>query len=166
MRANSRRSLEEANSWQTRLNSDGAGDPHNLSRFVEAQEQDYDQALSEIRRGRKQSHWMWYIFPQFDGLGFSATSRRYSIKSLAEAEAYLRHPVLGPRLIECAEAALGVEGRSAFEIFGSPDDMKLRSCATLFASVSPAGIGVRKAARQFLSRGTGRQDPQSIEGRA
>ena len=91
------------------IEPDGAGDPHNLSRFVEAQEQDYDQALSEIRRGRKQSHWMWYIFPQFDGLGFSATSRRYSIKSLAEAEAYLRHPVLGPRLIECAEAALGVK---------------------------------------------------------
>ena len=141
----------------------GAGDPHNLSRFVEAQDQDYDQALSEIRRGRKQSHWMWYIFPQFDGLGFSAISRRYSIKSRAEAEAYLRHPVLGPRLIECAEAALGVEGRSAFEIFGSPDDMKLRSCATLFARVSPAGSVFERGARQVLSRGTGRQDPQSIK---
>jgi uncharacterized protein (DUF1810 family) len=116
-----------------------AGDPYDLSRFVQAQEDDYAQALSEIRRGRKQSHWMWYIFPQFDGLGFSSTSKRYSIKSLEEAEAYLRHPVLGPRLIECAEAALGVEGRSAYEIFGSPDDMKLRSSATLFAHVSPAG---------------------------
>jgi uncharacterized protein (DUF1810 family) len=117
--------------------SGGVGDPYNLSRFVEAQEIVYDQALSEIRRGRKESHWMWYIFPQFDGLGFSATSRRYSIKSLAEATAYLSHPVLGPRLIECAEAALGVEDRTAYEIFGSPDDMKLRSCATLFACVSP-----------------------------
>src|SRR4051812_36566351 len=117
----------------------GAGDPHNLSRFVQAQEDDYERALAELRGGRKRSHWMWYIFPQFDGLGFSATSRRYSIKSVAEAEAYLRHPVLGPRLIECAEAVLGVKGRSAFEIFGSPDDMKLRSCATLFASVSPPG---------------------------
>jgi uncharacterized protein (DUF1810 family) len=128
----------------------GAGDPHNLSRFVEAQEQDYDQALSEIRRGRKQSHWMWYIFPQFDGLGFSATSRRYSIKSRAEAKAYLSHPVLGPRLIECAEAALGAQGRSAFEIFGSPDDMKLRSCATLFACVSPAGSVFEKLLGKYF----------------
>ena len=116
-----------------------AGDPHTLSRFVEAQEEDYDQALAEIRSGRKQSHWMWYIFPQFDGLGFSSTSKRYSIKSIAEAKAYLRHPVLGPRLMECAEAVVRIEGRSALEIFGSPDDAKLRSCATLFAWVSPVG---------------------------
>src|SRR5271166_3561668 len=116
----------------------GAGDPHNLSRFVQAQEDDYEQALAEIRSGRKRSHWMWYIFPQIDGLGFSSTSRRYSIKSVAEAEAYLSHPVLGLRLIECAEAALRVEGRSAYEIFGSPDVMKLKSCATLFAIVSLA----------------------------
>ena len=95
--------------------------------------------MSEIRSGRKRSHWMWYIFPQFDGLGISATSRRYAIKSVAEAEAYLRHPVLGPRLLESAQAALEIERRSAFEIFGTPDDMKLQSCATLFASVSPAG---------------------------
>jgi uncharacterized protein (DUF1810 family) len=114
-------------------------DLHNLNRFVKAQEDDYEQALGEIRSGRKQSHWMWYIFPQFDGLGFSSTSKRYSIKSVAEAKAYLAHPVLGPRLRECAEAVLGVEGRSAFEIFGSPDDMKLRSCATLFGYVSPEG---------------------------
>jgi uncharacterized protein (DUF1810 family) len=114
-------------------------DPHDLARFVQAQEGDYERALSEIRSGRKRSHWMWYIFPQYDGLGFSPTSRRYAIKSLAEARAYLGHPVLGPRLVECAEAALGVEGRSAYEVFGSPDDMKLRSCATLFARVSPAG---------------------------
>ena len=117
----------------------GAGDPHHLSRFVEAQAEDYEQALAEIRSGRKQSHWMWYIFPQFDGLGFSATSKRYSIKSIAEAKAYLCHPVLGPRLMECAEAVLRIEGRSALEIFGSPDDAKLRSCATLFACVSPVG---------------------------
>ncbi|HUU36313.1 MAG TPA: DUF1810 domain-containing protein [Vicinamibacterales bacterium] len=117
----------------------GAVDPYDLARFVEAQEHDYVQALSEIRRGRKRSHWMWYIFPQFDGLGFSSASRRYSIKSVAESEAYLRHPVLGPRLVESARATLGVEGRSALEVFGSPDDMKLRSSATLFASVSPAG---------------------------
>jgi uncharacterized protein (DUF1810 family) len=119
--------------------SPAAGDPHDLGRFVQAQEGEYEPALAEIRGGRKRSHWMWYIFPQFEGLGSSPSSRRYSIKSVAEAEAYLRHPVLGPRLIECAEAALGVEGRSALEIFGSPDDMKLRSCATLFACVSSAG---------------------------
>src|SRR5436309_9839639 len=116
---------------------DGSADPYSLSRFLQAQENVYQQALSEIRSGRKQSHWMWYIFPQYDGLGSSATSRRYAIKSVAEAEAYLRHPVLGPRLVQCAEAVLGVEGRSASAIFGSPDDMKLRSCATLFARVSP-----------------------------
>jgi uncharacterized protein (DUF1810 family) len=116
-----------------------AGDPHNLNRFVQAQEDDYDQALSEIRSGRKRSHWIWYIFPQFDGLGFSSTSKRYAIKSVEEAKAYLGHPILGPRLIECALEVLQVEGRSAFEIFGSPDDMKLRSCATLFACVSPVG---------------------------
>jgi uncharacterized protein (DUF1810 family) len=114
-------------------------DPYDLARFVRAQEPDYDQALSEIRGGRKRSHWMWYIFPQFDGLGVSSTSRQYAIKSVAEAEAYLRHPVLGPRLLESVQAVLGVEGRSALEVFGSPNDMKLRSCATLFSCVSPAG---------------------------
>jgi uncharacterized protein (DUF1810 family) len=114
-------------------------DPHDLNRFLDAQSEDYETALAEIRRGRKDSHWMWYVFPQFDGLGFSATSKRYAIKSLAEAGAYLAHPILGPRLIECTEAVLGIEGRTAAAIFGSPDDMKLRSCATLFAHVSPAG---------------------------
>jgi uncharacterized protein (DUF1810 family) len=119
--------------------SGGGDDPYHLNRFVQAQEDDYAQALAEIRSGRKQSHWMWYIFPQFDGLGHSSMSKRYSIKSVAEAEAYLRHLTLGPRLVECCEAALRIEGRSAHEIFGSPDDVKLRSCATLFAGVSPAG---------------------------
>ena len=114
-------------------------DPHDLNRFVLAQAGDYERALAEIRSGRKRSHWMWYIFPQVEGLGFSPMSRRYAVRSLDEARAYLEHPMLGPRLVECAEAALGVEGRSAREIFGSPDDMKLRSCATLFAHVSPAG---------------------------
>ncbi len=116
-----------------------SADPYGLSRFVQAQADDYEQALSEIRSGRKRSHWMWYIFPQYDGLGSSAISKRYAMRSLAEAAAYLRHPVLGPRLLECAEAALAVEGQSAFEVFGSPDDLKLRSCATLFAHVSPSG---------------------------
>ena len=117
----------------------GSGDPYNLGRFVQAQEEDYEQALSEIRSGLKRSHWMWYIFPQFEGLGVSSTSKRYSVKSVAEANAYLAHPVLGPRLVECAEAALRVEGLSAAEIFGSPGDMKLRSCATLFGFVSSEG---------------------------
>ena len=114
-----------------------ATDPHDLQRFVVAQEEDYERALSEIRSGRKRSHWMWYIFPQFAGLGFSSTSVRYAIKSTEEAGAYLAHAVLGPRLRECAEAVLSVSGRSANEIFGSPDDLKLRSCATLFGCVSP-----------------------------
>jgi uncharacterized protein (DUF1810 family) len=116
-----------------------ARDPFDLNRFLEAQEDDYDLALSELRAGQKRSHWMWYIFPQLDGLAFSDTSRFYSIKSIEEAHAYLDHPVLGPRLLACAEAAVAVEGRSAMQIFGSPDDLKLRSCATLFAAVTPAG---------------------------
>lgn len=113
-------------------------DPHDLNRFVLAQADDYEPALVEIRAGRKRTHWMWYIFPQIDGLGFSSKSRRYAIRSLAEARAYLDHPVLGPRLVECAEAALAVAGRSAHDVFGSPDDMKLRSCATLFARATSA----------------------------
>ncbi|KAA6182748.1 DUF1810 domain-containing protein [Thiohalocapsa marina] len=116
-----------------------ANDPYDLTRFVLAQSHDYARALAEIRSGRKQSHWMWYIFPQLDGLGFSAMARRYAIRSLTEARAYLEHPVLGPRLVECAEAVLAIEGKSAQEIFGSPDDLKLRSCATLFGQVSPEG---------------------------
>jgi uncharacterized protein (DUF1810 family) len=114
-------------------------DPHNLVRFVEAQKDVYDEALAEIRAGEKQSHWMWFIFPQIAGLGFSAMSVRYAIQNLAEAKAYLEHPILGPRLRECFAAVLWVEGRSAHEIFGSPDDMKLHSSATLFAHVSPKG---------------------------
>lgn len=132
-------------------------DPHDLTRFVQAQEGAYDQVLSEIRSGRKRSHWMWYIFPQYEGLGFSSTSRRYAIKSLAEAEAYLRHPVLGPRLLECAEAAVRLDGRSASEVFGSPDDMKLRSCATLFACVSPPGsVFERLLDKYFLGQRDGK----------
>jgi uncharacterized protein (DUF1810 family) len=116
-----------------------ADDPYNLNRFLQAQEDDYEQVLTEIKRGQKRTHWMWYIFPQIDGLAFSSTSRHYAIKSIEEARAYLQHPLLGPRLRECADAALRVEGRSARQIFGSPDDLKLRSCATLFACVSPPG---------------------------
>ncbi len=114
-------------------------DPYNLSRFVQAQERDYDQALSELTLGRKRTHWMWYVFPQLDGLGSSPITKLYSIKSEDEARAYLKHPTLGPRLLACAEAILSVDGKSAREILGSPDDLKLRSCATLFAHVSPPG---------------------------
>jgi len=117
----------------------GVDDPHDLSRFVHAQEDDYERALSEIISGRKRTHWMWYIFPQIDGLAFSPTSKHFSIKRADEARAYLDHLVLGPRLLTCAEAVVGVEGRSATDIFGSPDDLKLRSSATLFASVLPPG---------------------------
>ena len=116
-----------------------SADPYRLARFLEAQERDYERALSEIRRGRKQSHWMWYVFPQFVGLGSSPTSAFYAIKSVDEAHAYLAHPVLGARLVTSVQAVLNVEGRSALEIFGSPDDMKLRSSATLFAAISPEG---------------------------
>jgi uncharacterized protein (DUF1810 family) len=114
-------------------------DPYDLNRFVRAQADMYDGALSELERGRKQSHWMWFIFPQLDGLGSSAMARLYSIKSEDEARAYLAHPLLGRRLTECAEAMLAVEGKSATEILGFPDDLKLKSCATLFARVSEPG---------------------------
>ena len=107
-------------------------DPFNLDRFVRAQADIYDRALGELRRGKNQSHWMWFIFPQIDGLGSSAMTREYSIKSMDEVRAYLRHPVLGMRLKECAEAVLAVEGRTALEIMGRPDDLKLRSSMTLF----------------------------------
>jgi uncharacterized protein (DUF1810 family) len=111
-------------------------DPYDLERFVAAQRTSYARALAEIKDGDKVSHWMWYVFPQVAGLGVSATSRKYAIKSLGEARAYLAHPLLGQRLVECANAALAVDSRSAEEIFASPDDMKLRSCATLFAQVA------------------------------
>ena len=110
-----------------------------LTRFVDAQRDTYDQALAELRGGRKRTHWMWWVFPQLDGLGVSATSRRYAIKSEAEARDYLEHPVLGPRLIESVESVLAIEGRTAHDIFGSPDDMKLHSCVTLFAQVAGPG---------------------------
>lgn len=127
-----------------------SSDQHGLARFLDAQDGVYDQALAEIRNGRKRSHWMWFIFPQFAGLGFSPTSQHYAITSISEARAYLEHPVLGARLVECAEAALSVHGRSAREIFGSPDDLKLRSCATLFASVSPESSVFQRVLDRFF----------------
>ena len=109
-----------------------------LKRFTDAQQSAYPAALSEIKNGRKRSHWMWFIFPQIQGLGFSETSRYYAIKDLTEAEAYLRHLVLGARLIEISKALLNSAGRNATEIFGSPDDLKLKSSMTLFAAVNGA----------------------------
>jgi uncharacterized protein (DUF1810 family) len=126
-------------------------DSYTLSRFVHAQEQNYDQALRELKLGRKQGHWMWYVFPQVDGLGSSPTAKLYSIKSEDEARAYLKHPTLGPRLHECAKAILGVDGKSAREILGSPDDLKLKSCATLFAHVSPPGSVFEQILERFYS---------------
>ena len=134
-------------------------DPYDLARFVEAQRDDHDRALAELAGGRKRSHWMWYVFPQIAGLGISATSRRYAVTGRAEAEAYLRHPVLGPRLVEICEAALGVEGRSAGEVFGSPDDMKLRSCATLFAAVAPPGSVFDRVLQKYFR---GERDDQTL----
>jgi uncharacterized protein (DUF1810 family) len=116
--------------------SNTVGSPFDLSRFTSAQESIYDSVLAELRSGRKRTHWMWYIFPQIDGLGHSATSKHYAIKSLEEARQYLNHPVLGKRLLECAEAVFTIEGRSASEIFGYPDDLKLKSSMTLFAYVA------------------------------
>lgn len=110
----------------------------NLQRFLAAQTDTYDTALREIKNGRKQSHWMWFIFPQIRGLGFSETSIFYAIQSREEAEAYLNHPILGQRLIEISEALLRIEDKSAYQIFGSPDDVKLKSCMTLFAALEKA----------------------------
>ena len=112
-------------------------DPYRLDRFVEAQRTSYDQALSELRRGRKTSHWMWFVFPQLAGLGSSPMAQRYAIGSLDEARAYLGHPVLGERLRTCTAAVNRVPGRSAHAIFGSPDDVKFRSSMTLFAAAAP-----------------------------
>jgi len=111
-------------------------DPYRLQRFLSAQDPIYLQVVSELRAGYKTSHWMWFIFPQIRGLGRSPVSIEYAISSRAEALAYLQHPLLGPRLKECTRLVLNVEGRSAEEIFGSPDDMKFRSSMTLFAQVS------------------------------
>lgn len=109
---------------------------HDFERFLTAQSEDYDTALAEIKSGKKKSHWMWYIFPQFCGLGQSHTSRFYAINSKEEAKAYLHHPVLGKRLVEISEALLELENPDARTIFGRPDDRKLKSCMTLFSEIS------------------------------
>ncbi len=114
-------------------------DPFKLDRFMDAQENVYDAVISQLKQGRKTSHWMWFIFPQSAGLGQSDTSKYFEIKSKEEAIQYLKHPILGPRLVKCTEIVLGLDGLSAHEIFGSPDVYKLQSSMTLFAQVSDEG---------------------------
>ena len=134
-------------------------DAFDLDRFVAAQADVYQDALAEIRSGRKRTHWMWFVFPQIAGLGSSTTSRRFAITSAAEAKAYLEHPILGPRLLECCRALLDLKLGSATAIFGSPDDMKLRSSATLFAAVSEPGSVFEK----ILARFFGSPDSRTVE---
>ncbi len=142
-------------------------DPFELERFLDAQDQGgtYDAALAELRAGRKRSHWMWFIFPQIAGLGQSPISRRYAISSLAEAEAYLEHPVLGPRLIECAKILRDLQGRSAEEIFGGIDAMKLRSSTTLFARADHANAVFQEVLDAYFG-GTPDDATERLLGRA
>lgn len=137
-----------------------SADPFDLNRFVIAQEPAYASALAELRAGRKQSHWMWFVFPQFSGLGFSVTSQHFAIESIEEAEAYLQHPVLGPRLAECCEALLALKGHSASDIFGWPDDLKLQSCLTLFDHVSQADSVFHKLLAKYFK---GLRDERTLE---
>jgi uncharacterized protein (DUF1810 family) len=126
-------------------------DPFNLERFVAAQDPVYARAIAELRRGSKQSHWMWFIFPQIAGLGRSATAERYAITSLAEANAYLAHPLLGGRLKECTGLVQQIEGRSALQIFGRPDDLKFHSSMTLFAEAGPQEAVFRAALDRYFA---------------
>jgi len=131
-----------------------------LNRFIQAQEDVYELALAELQSGKKRSHWMWFIFPQIDGLGFSQTSKHFAIKSIEEAKAYLEHPILGPRLLECAEAVMKFEGRSANDIFGSPDDSKLKSCATLFDYIAGPGLVFDRLLEKYCQ---GRRDGKTLK---
>jgi len=135
-------------------------DTFGLERFLEAQSGSYEQALHELRAGEKRSHWMWFVFPQFDGLGASATSRLYAIRSIEEAREYLRHPILGPRLLECTKVVIGLAGRSAHQIFGSPDDMKFRSSMTLFELASEPASAFARALENYFS---GMRDARTLE---
>ena len=121
-------------------------DRYHLQRFVEAQTGVYEMARAELMAGEKRSHWMWFIFPQIAGLGYSSMAQRYAIGSIDEARAYLAHPVLGPRLRECAALVNAVEGRSLARIFGSPDDLKFHSSVTLFAHAAEDADNVFQAA--------------------
>jgi uncharacterized protein (DUF1810 family) len=131
-----------------------------LKRFIDAQESSYAIALSEIKSGRKRSHWMWYIFPQIKGLGFSETSMFYAIKDIEEAEAFLHHPILGSRLIEISEELLKLRGNDAHQILGSPDDVKLHSCMTLFSSIPGASPVFEDVLRKFFN---GEKDNKTLQ---
>jgi len=136
-------------------------DPHNLQRFVGAQSSVYAQVCSELRDGRKRTHWMWFIFPQIEGLGYSELARRFAISSLQEAQAYLAHPILGPRLRECTRLVNQAGGRSIEQIFGSPDDLKFHSSMTLFARAAPDDEQVfDEALRKYFG---GQPDPATLE---
>ena len=126
-------------------------EPFGLSRFIIAQEKIYDRVLSELENGYKQSHWMWYIFPQLDGLAQSATSKYYAIKSIEEAVAYLNHSILGSRLLQCAEMVYGIEKKTVLDIFGYPDDLKLKSSMTLFSEVADERVFVSILDKYFQS---------------
>ncbi len=134
-------------------------DPHNLQRFVDAQNPVYGQVCAELRAGRKRSHWMWFVFPQIQGLGYSPLARKFAISSLEEAKAYLDHPILGPRLRECCRLVNLVEGRSIEEIFGYPDDLKFRSAMTLFAHAGPDNRIFQDALEKYCD---GEDDPLTI----
>ena len=133
---------------------------NSLQRFIDAQEKDYDTALAEISQGRKRSHWIWYIFPQIQGLGFSETSKFYAIKNIDEAAEYLKHPVLGERLIRICQALIKIPGDDANKIFGSPDDMKLKSSMTLFAALPGTDPVFQKVLDKFFN---GTRDSKTIE---
>ncbi|MGO4882844.1 MAG: DUF1810 domain-containing protein [Bryobacteraceae bacterium] len=135
-------------------------DPYNLRRFVEAQDPVYTQVCAELRSGRKTGHWMWFIFPQIAGLGSSATAREFAISSRGEAEAYLAHPVLGPRLRECTGLVTAIEGRTLDEIFGYPDDLKFRSSMTLFSKVNGDDEVFMVALRKYCG---GKLDGRTVE---
>ncbi len=132
----------------------------NLQRFLDAQETDYPIALAEMKSGKKRSHWMWYIFPQIAGLGSSETSKYYAIKDKSEAEAYLKHPILGQRLTSICYVLLTLWENDPHKIFGSPDDMKLRSSLTLFASVPDADPGFNELLKKFFK---GIPDPKTLD---
>ncbi|MFZ1161702.1 DUF1810 domain-containing protein [Mycobacterium sp.] len=139
---------------------ESASDPFDLQRFVDAQARVYVQVLDELRAGRKRSHWIWFVFPQITGLGSSPTAAKYAISSLDEARAYLRHEVLGPRLHECTQLVNAVQNRSIGAIFGSPDDMKVRSSMTLFArATSDNEDFVELLARYY----DGNEDPMTLQ---
>ena len=135
-------------------------DPYDLRRFVDAQAPVIERVLAELKQGRKDSHWIWFIFPQIAGLGHSPMAWKYAISSLGEAEAYLRHPILGPRLEDCARLVNRIEGRSINDILGYPDDLKFRSSMTLFARAAPRNPVFAEALRKYFS---GLGDPETLK---